>query len=50
MFLYGYSSPYSGLGSGLKRALEAQPDIELINDVAGEQFIVKKPRPPAPEI
>lgn len=36
--------PYSGLGSGIRRALSAQPDIELINDVSGEQFIVKIPR------
>jgi len=37
--------PFSGLGSGIKRALAEQPDIELINDVDGEQFIVKIPRP-----
>jgi predicted HTH transcriptional regulator len=36
--------PYSGLGSGLKRALREQPNIELINDIEGEQFIVKIPR------
>lgn len=36
--------PFSGLGSGIKRALAAQPDIELVNDTAGEQFIVKIPR------
>jgi predicted HTH transcriptional regulator len=36
--------PYSGLGSGIRRALAAQPDTELINDTAGEQFIVKIPR------
>ncbi|MDR3193929.1 MAG: putative DNA binding domain-containing protein [Tannerella sp.] len=40
--------PFSGLGSGLRRALEQQPDIELINDVAGEQFIVKIPRASEP--
>ena len=33
--------PYSGLGSGLRRALAAQPDMELENDVEGEQFIVR---------
>lgn len=36
---------YRGFGSGITRALENQPDIELINDVEGEQFIVKIPRP-----
>jgi predicted HTH transcriptional regulator len=41
-----YILPLSGLGSGLKRALKEQPNIELINDVEGEQFIVKIPRPP----
>jgi predicted HTH transcriptional regulator len=40
-----HSMPYSGLGSGLRRALKEQPDIELINDMEGEQFIVKIPRP-----
>lgn len=37
--------PYKGLGSGIKRALESQPDIEFINDIDGEQFIVTIPRP-----
>ena len=36
--------PYSGLGSGLRRALANQPDMELENDVAGDQFIVRFPR------
>ena len=36
--------PYSGLGSGLRRALAAQPNMELENDVEGEQFIVRFPR------
>jgi predicted HTH transcriptional regulator len=36
--------PYSGLGSGLRRAFENQPNIELINDVEGEQFIARLPR------
>lgn len=36
---------YRGFGSGITRALENQPDIELINDVEGEQFIVRIPRP-----
>ncbi len=37
--------PFSGLGSGIRRAITEQPDIELINDTEGEQFIVKIPRP-----
>jgi predicted HTH transcriptional regulator len=36
--------PYSGLGSGLRRAFENQPNLELINDVEGEQFIARLPR------
>jgi len=36
--------PYSGLGSGLRRAYAEQPDMELENDVEGEQFIVRFPR------
>jgi predicted HTH transcriptional regulator len=36
--------PYSGLGSGLRRAFTEQPDMELQNDVDGEQFIVRFPR------
>jgi predicted HTH transcriptional regulator len=40
-----HTLPYSGLGSGLKRAVKEQSDIELINDIEGEQFIVKIPRP-----
>lgn len=39
-----HTLPYSGLGSGIRRALKEQPNIELINDVNGEQFIVKIPR------
>ncbi|MDO5576486.1 MAG: ATP-binding protein, partial [Fibrobacter sp.] len=39
-----HTLPYSGLGSGIKRALHEQPDIELINDVCGEQFKVIIPR------
>ncbi|GHU39230.1 hypothetical protein FACS1894190_02930 [Spirochaetia bacterium] len=43
--LFGsHTLPYSGLGSGLRRAFQNQPNMELINDVAGEQFIVKIPR------
>jgi ATP-dependent DNA helicase RecG len=40
-----HALPFSGLGSGVKRALEEEPNIELINDIPGEQFIVKIPRP-----
>ena len=36
---------YRGFGSGITRALEAQPNIELINDSEGEQFRVLIPRP-----
>jgi len=35
---------YRGFGSGITRAIEKQPNIELINDIEGEQFIVKIPR------
>ena len=37
--------PFSGLGSGIMRALDEQPNIEFENDIDGEQFIVKIPRP-----
>lgn len=36
---------YRGFGSGITRALEQQPNIELINDAEGEQFRVIIPRP-----
>lgn len=36
---------YRGFGSGINRALEAQPNIEFKNDTEGEQFIVIIPRP-----
>jgi predicted HTH transcriptional regulator len=36
--------PYSGLGSGVRRAYAEQPDMELVNDVDGDQFIVRFPR------
>ena len=39
-----HTMPYSGLGSGIKRAIAELPSIELINDVNGEQFIVRIPR------
>lgn len=35
---------YRGLGSGITRAMRGQPNIELINDAEGEQFIVIIPR------
>jgi len=38
--------PYSGLGSGIRRAYSEQPDMELENDIEGEQFIVRFPRNP----
>jgi predicted HTH transcriptional regulator len=38
--------PYSGLGSGIRRAFSKQPDMELENDTAGDQFIVRFPRKP----
>lgn len=40
-----HTLPYRGLGSGIKRAPEKQPNIEFINDVDGEQFIVIMPKP-----
>lgn len=40
-----YTLPYRGLGSGIVRAFQEQPDIELINDAEGEQFKVVIPRP-----
>lgn len=39
-----HTMPYSGLGSGIARAIEEQPNIELINDIDGELFIVRIPR------
>ena len=36
---------YRGFGSGIIRALENQRDIELINDLEGEQFKAVIPRP-----
>jgi len=35
---------YRGFGTGIVRALKEQPGIEFVNDVEGEQFIVKIPR------
>ncbi len=37
--------PYRGLGTGIKRAVKEQPNIQFINDTDGEQFIVTIPRP-----
>ena len=39
-----HTLPYSGLGSGIRRAFEEQPDMELIHDIEGEQVIVRFPR------
>lgn len=39
--------PFSGLGTGVKRALERQPNIEFVNDVVREQFTAIVPRPVA---
>lgn len=36
--------PFSGLGTGIRRALERRPNIQLINDIDGEQFKVIVPR------
>ncbi len=36
--------PFSGLGTGIRRALERQPNIELENDVESDQFKVVIPR------
>ena len=33
--------PYRGLGSGIRRILSLHPSTDFINDVEGEQFIVK---------
>ena len=35
---------YKGFGSGIIRSINSQPNIEFINDVAGEQFSVIIPR------
>ena len=40
---------YRGLGSGVLRALKEQPNIQLENDVDGEQFKVVIPRPDCSE-
>ena len=39
-----HTLPYSGLGSGMRRAFSEQPDMELENDIDGDQFIVRFPR------
>jgi predicted HTH transcriptional regulator len=38
------SMNYRGFGSGIIRAINNQPNTELINDITGEQFIVTIPR------
>ena len=39
--------PYRGLGSGIPRALAEWPQIELIDEVSGNQFtaLVRRPKP-----
>ena len=37
--------PFSGLGSGVRRALAEEPNIKFDNDIEGEQFKVIIPRP-----
>ncbi len=39
-----HTLPFSGLGSGVKRAIKEEPNTELINDINGEQFVVIIPR------
>ena len=36
--------PFSGLGTGIVRALEREPDMELCNDREGDQFKIVIPR------
>ncbi|MCR4289749.1 MAG: putative DNA binding domain-containing protein [Candidatus Scalindua sp.] len=40
-----HTMPFSGIGTGLTRALKEEPDIGFNNDIDGVQFIVKFPRP-----
>jgi len=40
-FFASRTLPYSGLGAGLRRAFANQPDMELENDIEGEQFTVR---------
>jgi predicted HTH transcriptional regulator len=44
--------PYRGLGSGIPRALEEWPRIELIDDVRGNQFtaVMWRPNPEWEEV
>lgn len=35
---------YRGVGSGVRRSIKEQPDVEFVNDKDGEQFIVRIPR------
>jgi len=39
--------PYRGMGSGIPRALEEWPQIELISEVSGNQFTARVQRPQA---
>jgi len=40
-----HTMPFSGLVSGIKRALAEQSNISFINDIEGELFKVVIPRP-----
>lgn len=40
-----HTMPFSGLGSGVRRALAEEPNIKFDNDIEGEQFKVIIPRP-----
>jgi ATP-dependent DNA helicase RecG len=40
-----YILPYSGLGSGIKRALHFHPELSFINDIEKEEFISSFKRP-----
>lgn len=39
---------YRGIGSGVRRAIKEEPELQLINDTEGEQFKVVIPRPVEP--
>ena len=39
--------PYHGLGSGIKRALDAWPQIDFVDDRDGSQFVATVHRKPA---
>jgi len=45
-----FSPPYQGLGSGIKRALEAWPQIDFVDDHDGCLFTVTVHRKPVEEL